>query len=125
MAALCRRAAWGGMQKEIHSVLYLRATAYLRGGNAAAAAQEYQKIVDSRFAELGWPGLSALTPLAKVGLARAYALQGKTADARTAYQDFFALWKDADPDIPILRQAKAEYTKLRYIAARWAEFVRP
>jgi serine/threonine protein kinase/tetratricopeptide (TPR) repeat protein len=96
-----------------HSVLYLRATAYLRGGNAAAAAQEFQKIIDYRFAESGWPGLNNLTPLARLGLARAYALQGKTADARTAYQDFFALWKDADPDIPILQQAKAEYAKLK------------
>ncbi len=52
-------------------------------------------------------------PLAQVGLARAYALQGDTAKARTAYQDFFALWKNADPDIPILIEAKAEYAKLK------------
>ncbi len=51
--------------------------------------------------------------VARLGLARAYALQGDNAKARAAYQDFFALWKDADPDIPILQQAKAEYAKLK------------
>jgi cytochrome c-type biogenesis protein CcmH/NrfG len=51
--------------------------------------------------------------LARLGLARAYALQGDTAKARAAYQDFLALWKDADPDIPILKQGKAEYAKLK------------
>ena len=51
--------------------------------------------------------------LARLGLARAYALQGDTAKARAAYQDFLALWKDADPDITILKQAKAEYAKLQ------------
>ena len=50
--------------------------------------------------------------LAQLGLARAYTLQGDTAKARTAYQDFLALWKDADPDIPIFKQAKAEFAKL-------------
>ena len=57
-------------------------------------------------------GNSPLFPLAHLQLARAYALQGDTAKARTKYQDFFALWKDADPDIPILKQAKSEYAKL-------------
>jgi eukaryotic-like serine/threonine-protein kinase len=51
--------------------------------------------------------------LAHSGLARAYAMQGDTAKARASYQDFLTLWKDADPDIPILKQAKAEYAKLR------------
>ena len=50
---------------------------------------------------------------AHLGLARAYALSGDTARARTAYQDFFALWKDADPDIPILKEAQAEYVKMQ------------
>jgi len=50
----------------------------------------------------GWPG----------AVARAYALQGNTAKARTQYQDFLTLWKDADPDVPVLKQAKAEYAKL-------------
>ncbi len=96
-----------------HSVLYLRGTAYLHAGKGGEAAQEFQKIIDYRFAELGWPGLDTVTPLARLGVARAYVLQGKTADARTAYQDFFALWKDADTDMPILKQAKAEYAKLQ------------
>jgi eukaryotic-like serine/threonine-protein kinase len=54
-----------------------------------------------------------LGALAHLGLARAFLLQGDTAKARTAYKDFFTLWKDADPDIPILKQAKAEYAKLQ------------
>jgi hypothetical protein len=57
--------------------------------------------------------LSLLYPLARLGAARGHALQGDIPKARNAYQDFFALWKDADPDIPILKQAKAEYTKLQ------------
>ena len=55
---------------------------------------------------------SPIGALARLGLARAYAMQGDTAKAKTAYQDFLALWKDADSDIPILKQAKAEYAKL-------------
>jgi hypothetical protein len=51
--------------------------------------------------------------LAHIGLARAYAMTGDTAKSRSAYQDFFSLWKDADPDIPILKEAKAEYAKLQ------------
>jgi len=51
--------------------------------------------------------------LAHLGLGRAYALQGDTAKSRGAYEDFLALWKDADPDVPILKQAKAEYAKLQ------------
>jgi hypothetical protein len=51
--------------------------------------------------------------MARLGLGRAYALSGDTAKSRAAYQDFFALWKDADPDIPILKEAKTEYAKLQ------------
>ena len=54
-----------------------------------------------------------LGALAHLGLARAHALEGDTAKTRAAYQDFLTLWKDADPDIPILKQAKAEYAKLQ------------
>ena len=61
----------------------------------------------------GVVGNSATGALAHLGLARAYALQGDTAHARAAYQDFLGLWKDADADIPILVAAKAEYAKLR------------
>jgi len=51
--------------------------------------------------------------LARLGLARAYAMQGDTAKARAAYQDFLTLWKDADLDVPVLKEAKAEYAKLK------------
>jgi serine/threonine protein kinase/Tfp pilus assembly protein PilF len=88
---------------------YLRGQAYLRAQQPDAAAQEFQKILDHR----GIVGNSPVAALAHLGLAHAYALTGDSAKARTKYQDFFALWKDADPDIPILKQAKAEYEKLR------------
>ena len=77
--------------------------------NGSAAAAEFQKYIDHRGLALNSP----LAALARVGLARAYALQDDAAKSRTAYQDFFALWKDTDPDIPILKQAKAEYAKLQ------------
>jgi eukaryotic-like serine/threonine-protein kinase len=88
---------------------YLRGLAYLllRQGNEAAA--EFQRILDHRSIVQN----NAQGALAHLGLARAYALVGDTAKARVAYQDFFTLWKDADPDIPILREAKAEYAKLK------------
>ena len=84
--------------------IYLRGQAYLAAGQGAEAAAQFQKILDHR-------GLAQNCPtgaLAHLGLARAYALQKDTAKARAAYQDFLALWKDADPDIPILKQAKSE-----------------
>jgi hypothetical protein len=80
----------------------------LHDGNRAAA--EFQKFLDHR-------GLVRNAPwgaLARLGLGRAYAMQGDTPKARTAYQDFLALWKDADPDIPILQEAKAEYARLQF-----------
>jgi len=73
------------------------------------AAREFQKIVKNR----GVDPLSPQSPLAHVGLARAYALEGDTAASRSEYEKFFAWWKDADPDIPILKQAKAEYARLQ------------
>jgi serine/threonine protein kinase/tetratricopeptide (TPR) repeat protein len=88
---------------------YIRGNAYLKLGQGSAAAVEFQKIVDR-------PGVVQNDPvgaLAHLGLARAYALSGDPAKARTAYQDFLGLWKDADPDIPILKEAKAEYAKLQ------------
>jgi DNA-binding winged helix-turn-helix (wHTH) protein/tetratricopeptide (TPR) repeat protein len=87
---------------------YVRGKAFLMQRNGRAAAAEFQKIVDH-------PGLMGLDPvgvMARVGLARAYALQGDMVKSRAAYQDFLTLWKDADPDIPILIQAKAEYAAL-------------
>jgi predicted Zn-dependent protease len=86
---------------------YLRGQAYLLAHNGTAAATEFQKFLDHRGITLNFP----LGALAHLGLARAYALSGDTAKSRAAYQDFFALWKDADPGIPILKEAKAEYAK--------------
>ena len=88
--------------------VYVRAQAYLSDQQSGAAA-EFQKILDHR--GLLWN--CATGALAHLGLARAYALQGETAKARAAYQDFLTLWKSADPDIPILKQATAEYAKLQ------------
>ncbi len=73
------------------------------------AATEFQKILDHR----GVDPVSPLYPLAHLGLGRAYALAGDTTKSRRSYQDFFALWKDADPDIPILQEARAEYANLK------------
>jgi tetratricopeptide (TPR) repeat protein/predicted Ser/Thr protein kinase len=89
--------------------VYVRGEAYLMQRNGNAAAEEFQKFIDH-------PGLVANFPLgvlARLGLARAYVLQGNSDKARSAYQEFFILWKDADPDVPILKQAKAEYAKLQ------------
>ena len=87
----------------------LRGQAYLKLNRGAEAAAEFQKILDHR----GEGPLSALYPLAHLGLARAAALVGDIAKSRKAYEDFFALWKDADPDLPILIEAKKEYQELR------------
>jgi tetratricopeptide (TPR) repeat protein/class 3 adenylate cyclase len=88
--------------------IYFRGQAFLAAKNGASAAAEFQKILDHP-GILGNEPIGALTHL---GMARAYSLSGNTAKAKTAYQDFFTLWKDADSDVPLLIQAKAEYTKL-------------
>jgi eukaryotic-like serine/threonine-protein kinase len=90
------------------SAVYLRGLAYLRARKGSEAAAEFQKILDHKGANWG-----PYYPLSYVGLARAAALTGDSARARTAYQDFLALWRDADPDVPILKEAKQEYAKLR------------
>ncbi len=87
---------------------YLRGLAFLQAGSAAEAETEFQKVIDRRIAEES----SVLYPLAHLGKARAIALRGDTAASRKAYEGFLALWKNADPDIPILKEAKAEYAKL-------------
>ena len=89
--------------------VYLRGEAYLAAHQASAAAAEFQKILDHR----GVVSNEPIGALAHLGQGRAYAMQGDTAKARAAYQDFLALWKDAEPDIPILKEAKAEYAKLQ------------
>jgi len=88
---------------------YLRGEAKLMAHNGPAAAAEFQKFLDHPGIVTNFP----LGALARLGLARAYALSADTAKAKSAYQDFFTLWKDADPDIPILREAKTEYAKLQ------------
>ncbi len=88
--------------------LYVRGIAYLQLKDAGKAAGEFQKILEHR----GLNPIGPLYPLAQLNLARSYVLEGDNAKARTAYQDFFALWKDADPDIPVLLAAKSEYAKL-------------
>jgi serine/threonine protein kinase len=88
---------------------FVRGQAKLTARDGATAASEFQKILDHRAVVLNSP----LGALAHLQLGRAYAMQGDTAKAKAAYQDFLTLWKDADPDIPILKQAKAEYAKLK------------
>jgi serine/threonine protein kinase/tetratricopeptide (TPR) repeat protein len=93
--------------RRLHSV-YERGQAYLMLHKGNEAAAEFQKISDHR----GVVQNSVVVSLAHLGLGRAYAIAGDAGKARAAYQDFFAVWKDADPDVPILKQAKAEYAKL-------------
>jgi tetratricopeptide (TPR) repeat protein len=91
------------------SVNYMRGMLYLQQRMGNEAAREFKTIIDH-------PGIDFLSPahaLAHLGLGRAAALSGDSAGARKAYQDFFALWKDADPDLPVLVQARKEYEQLR------------
>jgi predicted Zn-dependent protease len=87
---------------------YFRGIAYLAAHRGGDATVEFQKVLDHRGIVLNDP----IGALARLGLARAYASQGNTPQVQAAYQDFLTLWKDADPDIPILKQAKAENAKL-------------
>ncbi len=91
------------------TVLYVRGLSYLKGGRAADAVKEFQRIL----ALQDYAATDPVISLGHLGLARAYAMQGDTAKAKAAYQDFLTLWKDADPDIPIFIAAKAEYAKLQ------------
>jgi tetratricopeptide (TPR) repeat protein len=86
---------------------YIRGLSYLRLRRGSDAVAEFQKILDHRGSNWG-----PLYPLSDVGVARGAALAGDTARAKKAYEDFFALWKDADPDVPILIQARKEYSAL-------------
>jgi eukaryotic-like serine/threonine-protein kinase len=95
--------------KASYQVHYVRGLAYLKNGKGSEAVQEFQKVLSLRDS---FPSEPTMT-LAHLGMARGYALASETAKSRTAYQDFFTLWKDADPEIPILKQAKAEYAKLQ------------
>lgn len=89
--------------------VYVRGEAYLAAHQGAQAAAEFQKVLD-------WPGVVVNEPigaLAELGLARAYAIAGDAGKAGGAYEAFFTLWKDADGDIPVLKEAKAEYGRLK------------
>jgi hypothetical protein len=93
----------------LFQIAYLRGQAYVDLRRGADAAAEFQRILDHRGLQAAFP----FHPVAHVGLARAAVLVGDTTTARRAYQDFFALWKDADVEIPILQQARREYEKLK------------
>jgi tetratricopeptide (TPR) repeat protein len=87
----------------------VRGQVYLQTHNGAAAAAEFQKLLDHR----GIVGNFVTGPLAHLQIGRAYAMAGDSTKAKAAYQEFLTIWKDADPDIPILKDAKAEYAKLQ------------
>jgi ATP/maltotriose-dependent transcriptional regulator MalT len=89
--------------------VYLRGEAYLAAKQGAAAEAEFQKIIDHS----GVVGNQSIGALAHLGLARAYALEGDAPKARAAYGHFLALWEDGDADVPILKEAKSEYSKLQ------------
>jgi eukaryotic-like serine/threonine-protein kinase len=90
-------------------VLYARGMTYLEAKQGNEAAQEFQKLLDLK----AFHGPDAILAFAQLGLARAYALQKDDVHSRVAYQDLLALWKDADPDLPVLKQVKAEYDKVK------------
>jgi eukaryotic-like serine/threonine-protein kinase len=98
----------GALQLNLYPV-YIRGYAYLAARRSTEAATEFKKILDHR----GVVTNELIGALAHLGLGRAYAANGDIARSRAAYQDFFALWKDADPGIPRLVEAKAEYSKLK------------
>jgi hypothetical protein len=97
-------------------VVYLRGLAYLHLHKGAEAAAEFQKIVDHKGASWGstwlYPNWGLYYSISYVRLAQAFALAGDTAKARKAFGDLFVLWKDADTDVPIFKEAKAQYAKL-------------
>jgi DNA-binding winged helix-turn-helix (wHTH) protein/Flp pilus assembly protein TadD len=99
----------GPYELAVVEAIYVRGNAYLAAHKGNEAAAEFQKILDHR----GIVVNDSIGALAHLQLGRSYVLQGDTAKARAAYQDFLTLWKDADPDIPILKEAKAEYAKLQ------------
>jgi tetratricopeptide (TPR) repeat protein len=89
--------------------VYLRGVAYLADKQGAAAQDEFQKILD----HYGAVGNQPIGALAHLGLARSYSLQGEVAKARAAYSKFLSLWKDADAEVPLMKEAKAEFAKFQ------------
>jgi DNA-binding winged helix-turn-helix (wHTH) protein/Flp pilus assembly protein TadD len=110
-------ASVGPYERAYPETVYLRGLAYLRLHKGSDAAAEFHKIVDHKGASWGstwfYPNWGLYYSVSCLGLARGYALAGETTKAKAAYRDFLTLWKDADPDSPILNQAKAEYAKLQ------------
>jgi DNA-binding winged helix-turn-helix (wHTH) protein/tetratricopeptide (TPR) repeat protein len=90
-------------------VFFNRGCAYMAAGDQAKAVADFQTVINNP----GWPSWELFEPLSQLGLAQAYAKQSDFKNSRKAYDDFFATWKDANPNIPILKQAKAEYAKLQ------------
>ena len=103
----------GPYERRYPYVMYLRGLAYLKLSEGTKAAVEFRKILDHKGAY--WMSLSTgpYYPLSYLGLARAAAMSGDTAKAKKAYQDFLTLWKDADPDLAPLLQARKEYAALQ------------
>jgi tetratricopeptide (TPR) repeat protein len=89
--------------------MYVRGEAYLAAGEATEAVAEFQKILDHRGIVIS----DVIGVLAHLQLGRAYAVAGDKDKAKSAYQDFLNLWKDADLNIPVLKQARTEYAKLQ------------
>jgi serine/threonine protein kinase/tetratricopeptide (TPR) repeat protein len=106
MDLLDTAALYGRANSGVH---YVRGLAYLRAKQGADAAREFQSILEHK----ALYGIDSLVPLSHLGLARAHAMQGDLAQSRIEYQNFFAAWKNADPDVPLLKEAKAEYEKIR------------
>jgi eukaryotic-like serine/threonine-protein kinase len=88
---------------------YVRGEAYLAARRGAEAAAEFQKVLNHR----GLVGTCETGALARLGVGRAYAMAGETGKAKAAYEDFLQLWKEADRDLPIGKEARAEYAKLQ------------
>jgi predicted Zn-dependent protease len=99
----------GSYERNRPAITYFRGLAYLKAGKGAEAAAEFEKIAGARGPDPLWTGRA----LAYLQLGRAYSLAGEAVKSHKAYEDFLNLWKDADPDIPILKQARAEYAKLQ------------
>jgi DNA-binding winged helix-turn-helix (wHTH) protein/Flp pilus assembly protein TadD len=93
---------------------YIRGQAYLESGDGRSAAREFQKLIDNP--GMCWEFITA--PLARLQLGRAERLMGDNEASRKYYEEFFTIWKDADPDVPIYRQAKSEYAQLKNLAGQ-------
>jgi DNA-binding winged helix-turn-helix (wHTH) protein/tetratricopeptide (TPR) repeat protein len=116
-AAVYRMTAAAPYERAYPDAIYVRGLAYLKMHKGVEAAAEFQKIIDHKGANWGatWvhPTWGQYYSLARLGMARGFAVAGDAPNAKNAFEEFFRLWKDADPDIPVLRQARVEYAKLQ------------